>query len=505
MAALGVLAVLAFALAYSQSPLFTSNQNQYFLHGAARAGLGHLGQDWLANTADPTPVFSWMVEWTLRLLPSAAFHLEYVILFGVYLAGQWWLADSVFRLNASARRSLLFLTLVVLLHSLALRFIQRSLLGDAWEYLWDGGVAGQRLLGPVLQPSSFGVFLLLSMGLFAQGRTAWACVAAAAAALIHPTYLLPAAILVLTYCLLLWREAHNLRRPIACGLLAMVLVAPMVVYVVTALGPTGAEEFAEAQRILVEERVPHHAVPAAWFDATALFKLALLGLAWLATRRTRVGRTLALAAAAGLILTFIQILSHSDTLALLFPWRISTVLVPASTGVLCGWTARRLAEDDRTARTWRRRMGTIVCVMTLLGLSLAGAFAFHLQRMDLQAHPAAGVFAYVREHARSGEVYLIPASLQEFRLATGAPAFVDRKAIPYRDRYVLQWHERLALVNRVYREEPQEVDCGLLSMLAEQYGVTHVVLDEDILDLACPPARIEYRDTRYAVLALPGP
>ena len=47
-----------FAAAYCQAPLFYSNQNQYFLHGLARAGEGTLSDDWLANTRDPTPAFS---------------------------------------------------------------------------------------------------------------------------------------------------------------------------------------------------------------------------------------------------------------------------------------------------------------------------------------------------------------------------------------------------------------------------------------------------------------
>ena len=243
-------------LAYGQSPLISSNQNQYFLHGAARAGIGFLRQDWLAGTADPTPVFSGIVEWTYRLLSPAAFHVEYLLLFGVYLAGLWLLADSAFGLRGSAGRTLLFLVLVVTLHSAALRLVEGRLLGETWEYLWDGGVAGQRLLGLVFQPSAFGVFLLLSLGLFVRGRAAWAVVAAALAASVHPTYLLSAAILVLAYCLVLWRDERSLRRPVLLGVFALVLVTPIVLYVILALGTTSPDRIAEAQQILVRERVP---------------------------------------------------------------------------------------------------------------------------------------------------------------------------------------------------------------------------------------------------------
>ncbi len=39
-----------------------------------------------------------------------------------------------------------------------------------------------------------------------------------------------------------------------------------------------------------------------------------------------------------------------------------------------------------------------------------------------------------------------------------------------------------------YREDPAGVDCTLLDELAQDYGVTHVVLDDDLLDLELPAA-----------------
>src|SRR5262249_54093375 len=72
-------AALAFGLACGQAPLYYSNQNQYFLHGLAAAGQGHLGKDWLAHeTLDPTPVFSGLVFLTVRFLHEYAFHLYYI-------------------------------------------------------------------------------------------------------------------------------------------------------------------------------------------------------------------------------------------------------------------------------------------------------------------------------------------------------------------------------------------------------------------------------------------
>jgi len=500
-----VLSTLALGFAYSQSPLYTSNQNQYFLHAAARAGIGFLSQDWLANTADPTPVFSWIVEWTFRLFPPAAFYLEYLALIGVYLAALWLLADAARRLRGSGLRSLLFLTLLILFNSAALRLVQSRVLGESWEYLWDGGLAGQRLLGPVLQPSVFGVFLLLSVALFVRGRPMWASALAALAACVHPTYLVSAALLVLSYALLEWRRARRLLPAVRIGLLALLIVTPMLLYVGLVLGPTSPGILAEAQRILVEDRIPHHALPAAWFDASSVAQLVLIAAAVYITRRTRMAHVLILASLGGGLLTAMQLLTGSPMLALLFPWRISTVLVPASTALLIGWAA------DRAAIGIERRGPTAIRAARLVGpiaigiLALAGAAAFALRRSAQASDPAADLMQYVRAHAGAGDLYLIPPRLQEFRLATGAPALADFKSIPYRDVDVLEWGERIRFVGWFYRDDPEAVDCALLDQAAQRYGVTHAVLDEDLLALRCPQVHRVYEDAHFALGILQAP
>jgi hypothetical protein len=73
--ALFLLGAALFSAAYCQAPLYYSNQNQYFLHGLADAGVGLLNEDWLATTADPTPLFSALVSATARFLHPWAFHI----------------------------------------------------------------------------------------------------------------------------------------------------------------------------------------------------------------------------------------------------------------------------------------------------------------------------------------------------------------------------------------------------------------------------------------------
>src|SRR5512140_621549 len=101
---------LVFGLIYAQSPLYTSNQNAYFLHGLAEAGFGNLSHDWLASRQESMPVFSWLVYITYTIFHSKApFYLYYVLLMGVYLFSMYGIMDLFFDLRKSKTRTLLFL------------------------------------------------------------------------------------------------------------------------------------------------------------------------------------------------------------------------------------------------------------------------------------------------------------------------------------------------------------------------------------------------------------
>src|SRR6266850_1468034 len=74
---------LIFGLAYTQAPLYFSNQNQYFLHGMAQASRGYLNEDWLANTRDPTWAFSFLVMIVGQWLHEYLFYGMYLVLLGL--------------------------------------------------------------------------------------------------------------------------------------------------------------------------------------------------------------------------------------------------------------------------------------------------------------------------------------------------------------------------------------------------------------------------------------
>jgi hypothetical protein len=143
---------LVFGIAYTQAPLYYSNQNQYFLHGLANAGLGYLYDDWLASSADPTPVFSFLVEMSDRYLPEFVFYAYYILILGIYfhsLVGLWPIVTGS---KPDSPTRLVFMTAIVLVNAGLPRLASARLLGVDYPWYLQSGLAGQYVLGFGLQP-----------------------------------------------------------------------------------------------------------------------------------------------------------------------------------------------------------------------------------------------------------------------------------------------------------------------------------------------------------------
>lgn len=488
---------LLFAIIYAQSPLYTSNQNQYFLHGLANVGYGLLREDWLANSVDPTPIFSLLVYWSYRLLKTeAVYYGVYALLFGIYLWSLLGIVEVLYRIRISRTKTLTFLVLLLVIHSAGLRYLLSRLLGPDWTYVLEGGVAGQRLLGTVLQPSAFGVFLVLSLSLYLRGKFYPAILAIAAAVYLHPTYLLSAAMLTIAFAWNEYRGNGRLAGAILLGVISLVLVLPVLWYVYVSFAASSPESVARAREILVEIRIPHHAIIGEWLSTSVLFQAAMVAFAIWLVRRSNLFRILLLLALLSAALTGLQVIIDSNGLALLFPWRISVVLVPLSASIIIAKSVfviwHKFGTDTERLQNGISIAGMVVIVI----LTLVGATRFRLDWERKVNGTETAMLGFVRDTRRSGEVYLVPTKMQEFRLETGAPIYIDFKSIPYAPEEVLEWRRRVLRADRFFREKSEA--CEALEIFAGE-GVTHVVLETGDPINGCDRLIEIYADKNYAV------
>jgi hypothetical protein len=514
-----LLGSLIFGVAYTQAPLYYSNQNQYFLHGLAHAGTGELSDDWLANTADPTPAFSGFVSIVARWLGPWAFHVFHVLLLGVYAASIMAIFVRVAGEHDSERLRLVFFALFLGVHSALARWGSYRLLG--WDYPWyfQSGVAGQYALGGMLQPSMFGIFLIASLAAYVWDRLVLAVLLIAFACILHSTYLLGAGMLTIGYMIDQFRRGSP-RKAFAIGSVSLLLVLPSLIYSLLMFRPTSAEMFAESQRILARVRIPHHCLPRLWLDGVAMAQIAWMIAGIALARGTRFSSLLVTVFGLSALLTLVQVATDSDTLALLFPWRTSAILVPIATAIL-------FARAIVAGRKWME-WEAMTCLATALVIaSVVGGASLMWNRVGYRNNDAElPLYDFVRKHRAKGDVYLLPMKMpnlavstrgslssdfkplaerskdsrivpidfQRLRLATGTPIYVDFKSIPYKDVDVIEWRRRMEWNERMYQE-------GMLSReesLAEldREGITHIV----VLPGQESPAtgfRLQYEDANY--------
>ena len=492
---------LLFGIIYAQSPVYTSNQNQYFLHGLAAAGFGNLDVDWLANTIDPTPVFSSLIYITFLIAQNEViFYLYYIVLMAIYLFSLIGVIRIIFNLQDN-ESILLFITTLVIIHSAALRFFLGRGIGEEWTFVLEGGVAGQRVLGAVFQPSTFGVLLVLSLYLFLKDNLILALIAVAGATYFHPTYLLSAGILVSAYLGTIIVVDHNIRKAILVGFFAFVLVSPVVIYVFQSFGTT-SQDAQQAQAILVHFRIPHHAVISDWLDRTTLVQLGLVSISLWLVRRTRLFPVLLISIMIALTLTIIQVITTSNALALIFPWRISVILVPLATVIIIASIAQAISVRYPAFLERNSRLIEVSCGLALGLVAIAGGLRFGIEYIEKDQATEQAMYQFVRVTQGEEEVYLVPTKMQDFRLETGAPIYVDFKSIPYLDNEVLEWYRRILLATEFYADD--SVDCNSLERF-HQEGISRVILEDKKSPLSCKTTQEIYRDSYYGIYQINNP
>lgn len=506
---------VTFALAYHLQPLFAGNQNHKFLHGLARAGFGSLDRDWLVTTADPTPLFSFLVYGTAKSIGHWGFYAEHLLLLVLYFSALTRLASGLAGGGHWGPASLsTFAFLTVFLHSHFLRELSHSVAGIDMRSALQDGLADQYVLGPYLQPSVFGVFLILSVAAFAEARPFRAAVLASVASSLAFTYFLSASTLVAAYSAITAR-----RRPRAAAALAvlyLVICLPTLAYTVAQFRATSPGISGEARSLIARGRIPHHCQFHRWADGWAAAKVAWICLALYLVRRTALFAVLLTSLLAATALTVVQVSTGSDSLALLFPWRPTVFLVPISTAIITSKALQRCAQRPGEGPVHGRGPGRHAATLPVAFAFLATLLAIHGVSLTCErlSRQSTGEFAemceFVRGHREPWHTYSLPPvrythELQGFRLLTGAPVYVDEKSHPYRDAEVMEWSRRAETSRRIHdavRDAGRHPAGGVFAE-ARANSITHMVYLAE--ELTHDDPYVIFRNSRYVILRVPGP
>lgn len=492
---------LIFGLAYTQDPIYNSprNQNTKFLHGLANAGYGLLQEDWVANTIDPLPVFTWLVETTYKYIHAEyMFYLYYFVFFGIYVFSILAIVNYIYNLQAVFLKYIVYLTAFIFIHVVNLKIFHFNLRDLHY------GVADQYVLGPVFQPSTFGVLIILSICCSLYQKYFLAVSLLAVAATFHPTYLPSAGMLTFSYLIIIFIREKNLLKMALVGGLSLCLILPVFGYMSFVFTPTNPELWHKAQEIIVQLRIPHHSLPRLWLKQDgykAYIQTLLVAYAIWLIRKTDLCLILLLPFVIAVIATIIQLLVNNDTIALIAPWRLSIFLVPISTSIILAQIIAFSFKKYQVSILKHQRLIVRASVAIISILVIVGTVEQVLSFG--YGNTSNKMMDFVKDNRKSGETYLIPpnkTTLFKFRLYTGVPIFINQKTHPYKDTEVIEWNDRLEKANEFYQMGDRS--CQVLEKIEAQYSITHVVLDKDSYNRECVGTKEVYRNQKYRVVEI---
>ncbi len=512
----------------------TGNQCIYFFWGIKNAGFGFLEHDFLATQADPFPLFSWLVQYSSSLFDSNSFLFWYWLLNLVYVIAFFEIAEDVSKQLSLKLNKVLFTLLFLFANSTFIwgfffsRFFNLDL-----RWAWDSGFAEQGILRGYFQPSVFGVFILLSVALFAKRRFVPAFVSAAIAACFHANYLLVSAVFISVYLLFLVKE-KNYKTAIIGGVVSLAIVLPYLLYVFKNFG-TAFPETVEYIRNNIKGHI--HFDYKVWMNSEAFLQMTLIVFAMWLVRATALLFPMSIGLAVLILLTLTTYTSGSIFLLNLTPWRISVVLVPVAVAVVMERLSSitnvklnnliisivltatlsalyfRIFGNSSGDFILKWRILTLLVFVATFGVILL--FEKYLPHLNLKSiTPLAALLLivclglsgillhkndrksekelmeFVSKNSSQEQHYLIPPELTDFRLATGAPVFVDSTI--YHSNALPEWDKRIKIANRFFAAS----DTVLLDSLVRNCGITHIIAKEDF---DFNKSNEVYRNKRYAI------
>ncbi len=493
-----LIVALVFLITLGRPSLFCSNQNTYFPHGLRLAGREYLKNDWYSQTRSLHITFSLLIAAldSLGVLVEAVGLLE-IALSLVLLLSLWLLSVALYHeLSHSAESmreivreqhfAVVVLGVFVLNVNLGVRvgtkifeLMNLDTLANGWRSLWSlGGVAGQYVFGRYLQPSEFGILVLLALTAVAYRRWKLSAFLFGIGSLFHISYVPHCAVFVAIIAS--WLAVHD-ERTTALHVVAVfsVIVSPLVIYSATMMM---GNHTAEAAKILANQRIPHHALPSRWWGKGDALKLTVMSLATLVlVFRTR--GALRWVFSIGTLYTALSIWvvmqTGNERLGLLFPWRASGFLYPISLVILLSTTmfysVRLLIQEN--ADLWYALLIGTLAVLTVAGLAKSGELLLGMQRQSGSYEQSGEQFySQVRSQTSTEDIILIPTKLSEFRLKAQRAIYVDWKSHPYLPSEFLGWWARIQFVEAFYESNERE-----RQVMCRQAGTDYYVLEiEDV-------------------------
>jgi len=459
---------LLFGLSIGQYPFFEENHVN-LIRALLNSDYNKLSNDWLAQQTDHVPIFTFISTYLIKFFSLKSLNVLHILLSIVYALSIFLLCKKIIFENLSGKLTILWFLLLYII------FKEKSFVN---------GVAGQYLLNPAYQASTFGIFLISSWAFFIYKKEYFSIIFAILAAAIHPTYLLQAFFLISGFLFyFLFKKRYKFFFKISIS--SLILVSPIVFYIFTNFILYDPIINFEAQKIQSELRIPHHAHVNSWFSSKDFQTLAVILIALsIGFKKHRFFIPLMIVFFMSLFLSIYQFYTSSNFLGLLYPWRSSVYIVPVCSMIIFSKILTVIYFKYLISYVKINKLLNLISIILITVVSLAGLkkTVNSTKNKNLNFPIASEISQFKNEIKR----ILIPVDLEHIRLNTGIPIFIDWKSIPFKSDETLEWYDRIKLTNSFFNSKKLDKQNEFLQKINKKDYISHVLIrdyeNEHILD-----------------------
>jgi hypothetical protein len=152
---------------------------------------------------------------------------------------------------------------------------------------------------------------------------------------------------------------------------------------------------------------------------------------------------------------------------------------------------------DQQIRPYKKEINLALILVLVLVFLYSGYVTYNQFKRFYTAEDIL-LMDYVKQSSQADDLYLIPPELENFRLRTGTPVFVDQKSHPYKDIELIHWYNRIQLAEKFYRAEGEGA-CHILREIVKVYPVSKVVMKNENSKIDCNFIKPVYQDKSFVV------
>ena len=447
---LGIFLTFIFLFTITQQFFFKENHVLLIYGLKDLIYFNNLKSDWVTDYTNHIPIYTSLTFLLSKFFTVKSLYILYYILLFLCTYSLFAMFNKNYQFNKS-QIILWFLLFIILFH----------------EKSYFTGVAGQAVINQTLQPASFGIFFFISLAFYFHSKIFFSIFFLCIAVYFHPTYLIHSMFFVAGYLV------HNfvIKKNIIFFKIILIyscLILPVIFFLHHNFIINEANINLLAQKILIEERIPHHAKISHWLSYKDFISIGIIFVGLFLIRTSNFFFIpLLVICILSLSISLIQYFTDNYFIALLFPWRTSVFLIPISSLIIISHLVKRINLNIKFATSLFLIVYSLFFIKNILVE----------EKFNKKLNNKNDLFVFLKSNEKI-DLLIIPTYMEDIRLNTSVPVFVNWKLHAFKNNEIIEWHKRIKIVNSFYGSENANQQLSFLKKINFIQGTSHILLDK---------------------------